>query len=152
MSANIEDHPFGQAPLSMRVCPKCVRGDMVYGSLVTPCPEEIKKQQTWCSKAFCEKCKYEWYVCRTCTNIRQILDSTQKISAHSYKFHRTTHCSLKSSSLVKGITTYKKWKNHAPTANTTIQPKMKQAVASPTTAKASNSISTLESPVTAQLS
>jgi hypothetical protein len=86
-----EGHPFGVAPLATIVCPKCVRGSMVYGTIVQPCPEEIIGQGSWCSKAFCEQCRYKWYVCRECPNIQQILDTRQKLSAHTYKFHRATH-------------------------------------------------------------
>jgi hypothetical protein len=86
-----EAHPFGVAPLALIVCPKCMRGNMVHGTIVQPCPEETIGQGSWCSKAFCEQCCYKWYVCRECPNIQQILDTRQKLSAHTYKFHWATH-------------------------------------------------------------
>jgi hypothetical protein len=86
-----QDHPFGVVPLATIVCPKCAQGEMVYGTLVHPCPEEILGQRSWCSQAFCNKCRYKWYVCRDCPNVQQILDTRQKLSAHTYKFHRATH-------------------------------------------------------------
>jgi hypothetical protein len=90
MSATDTTDMFGVAPLSTIICPKCVRGEMVYGTLIQPCPTEIVAQQSWCSKAFCKNCRFEWYVCRKCPNARQILDSRQKLSTHTYKFHKGT--------------------------------------------------------------
>jgi hypothetical protein len=86
-----EAHPFGVAPLATIACPKCMRGNMVYGTIVQRCPEDIIGQGSWRSKAFCEQCRYEWYVCRDCPDIQQILDTRQKLLAHTYKFHRATH-------------------------------------------------------------
>jgi hypothetical protein len=47
-------NPFGNAPLELCFCPKCVDSDMVLGMVVTPSPEEIQFQKSWCSKVYCE--------------------------------------------------------------------------------------------------
>jgi hypothetical protein len=91
MNAHDEENLFGDAPVAMRVCPKCVRGEMIYGSLIEPPPEEIKALRSWCSKACCKVCRFEWYVCRVCPNIRERLDTQRKLSSHSYKYHRECH-------------------------------------------------------------
>jgi hypothetical protein len=77
MNVDKDADPFGVAPLSTRVCPNCVRGDVVHGSLVDPCPDNIQGQISWCSKAVCKECRFEWHVCCLCPNIRQILDAQQ---------------------------------------------------------------------------
>jgi hypothetical protein len=97
MNVDEEADPFGVAPLSTRICPKCIRGDMVHGSLVDPCPDDIRGQISWCSKAVCKECRFEWYVCRLCPNIRQILDTKRKFLGHGYKFHGQSHTSTKTS-------------------------------------------------------
>jgi hypothetical protein len=69
MDDDKEDNPFGVAPVSTSVCPKCVRGNIVHRTLVHPCPDDIRGQKNWCSKAVCKECRHEWYVCCMCPNI-----------------------------------------------------------------------------------
>jgi hypothetical protein len=102
MDVDDEENLFGDAPMAMRVCPKCVRGDMIYGLLIDPPPEEVKVLQSWCSKVFCKVCRFEWYVCRVCPNIRERLDTQRKLSSHSYKYHRECHPVTRSAKCAPG--------------------------------------------------
>jgi hypothetical protein len=70
---------------------------MIHRSLVDPCPNDIRGQISWCSKAVCKECHFEWYVCRLCPNICQIIDTQRKFSGHRYKFHRQSHTLAKTS-------------------------------------------------------
>jgi hypothetical protein len=81
-------HPFGEAPLEMRVCPKCDHGSLSYGVPVLPVPREVEPYRQWCTKAKCQRCKFQWYVCRQCTNLRQLICDKGKLQKHAYHFHR----------------------------------------------------------------
>ena len=82
------EHPvFGNARLRTIVCPKCVSGDMVYGEILEVQPPEIAAHSSWCSKVKCPKCDYKWYVCRQCSNHREILDTNKRLKNHRQKYH-----------------------------------------------------------------
>jgi hypothetical protein len=91
MSKVDQSNPFGNAPLELCVCPKCVHGDMALAKPVFLSPKEIEQQKSWCSKVYCEECGYQWYVCRECSNSPQRLESRKKIVGHTYHFHQETH-------------------------------------------------------------
>lgn len=78
---------FENAPLVAKVCPKCVSGDFSIGVPVVPSPTSIKQHKSWCSVAKCTKCDFRWYVCRSCTHVRTVLDTTRKLNAHAAKNH-----------------------------------------------------------------
>jgi hypothetical protein len=90
MNATTTSYPFGNAPLNLHFCPKCVTGEMSQGVAVEPMATEINNQRSWCSKVYCPSCLFEWYVCRECSKSRQRLDSRKKLAQHTYAYHRTT--------------------------------------------------------------
>jgi hypothetical protein len=90
MNSTLTAYPFGNAPLNLHFCPKCVTGDMLQGIAVEPIATEIENKKSWCSKVFCRSCLFEWYVCRECSKSRQRLDSRKKLAQHTYAYHRTT--------------------------------------------------------------
>jgi hypothetical protein len=79
---------FGRAPTDMRICPRCFIGEMTTGRIVNPAPKEIEKYKAWCSKARCPICAFEWYICRSCTNIRTTIDCKIRLRNHAYKYHK----------------------------------------------------------------
>jgi hypothetical protein len=85
----VMDNPenFERVPLVAKVCPKCVDGDLSIGVPVTSTTKTILQYKSWCSVAKCHKCGFLWYVCRECTTIRSVLDTTKKLNKHANKHH-----------------------------------------------------------------
>ena len=69
---------FGNARIHSIVCPKCVHGDMITGEILDIQPTDIRPYHSWCVAVKCPKCNYRWYVCRDCSNVRQILDTKKR--------------------------------------------------------------------------
>jgi hypothetical protein len=79
---------FGASPIHTNVCPKCVRGEMVFGVQLTPAPKEVAMYAPWCSAVACPRCSVKWFVCKTCVDIRNILDTARKVQNHSRRYHK----------------------------------------------------------------
>ena len=85
MATSLEDDPFGddplfgKAPFSVTVCLRCVSGKTSTAVPVDPFPEELTKVKAWCLKVRCPRCDFNWYVCRECRKIRQIMDTEERL-------------------------------------------------------------------------
>ena len=82
-----KSHEFGRAPIDMRVCRKCVNGDVKHAVPVIGTHIEIEKFSSWCTKAMCPGCAHQWYVCRECTGIRSQIDTKTKLRTHDWRYH-----------------------------------------------------------------